>query len=899
MSVRNLEYLFYPQSIAVLGASTRPQSVGGTVMRNLLSAGFDGPIMPVNPKYESVGGVLAYADVNQLPLAPDLAVICTPPATVPGIIASLGDRGTRAAVVLTAGLEQPAGTSGVTLQQAMLDAARPHLMRILGPNCVGLLSSKCRLNASFAHTSSTPGGIAFLTQSGALSTAILDGTRSKGVGLSHFVSVGNSADVDFGDLLDFLASDPQTSSILMYIESVKHARKFMSAARAAARNKPVVAVKSGRVAEGARAAASHTGALAGADEVYDAAIRRAGILRVDTIEDLFDAVETLARAKPLRGEHLTILTNGGGPGVMATDALIRNGGQLAKLSPATVTALNGILPINWSKENPVDIIGDASAKRYCDALRVLLDDPAAGTILVLHAPTALVSSVEIAREVGAIARESTEPILTCWLGRDGVDAARKVLADDGVPGYYSPEDAVRAHLHMVMYRRNQQTLSEVPSTPTREPGTDVSLARSVVAAAAGADRQWLTEPEAKQVLTAYGIDTVTTRIAESPEQAVQQAIDIGFPVALKLLSPDITHKSDVGGVALALQSAEQVGVAAEQMWQRVSKSHPEARLEGFTVQQMVTRPGALELIVGAITDPVFGPAILFGQGGTAVEVIQDRALALPPLNAPLARDLISRTRVARLMAGYRDRPPVDGDAVCRVLNQVARLVADLPEVVELDINPLLADSRGVIALDARIRVRSSATAELPGMAIRPYPSELEATLDVAGQSLLVRPIRPEDERLLSDFCARINATDARFRFYGRDWPIAADELPRYTQIDYNREMALVAFTRPEVGEPEILGVARAISDPDGYEAELAVLVRSDIKGHGLGTALTRRLVEYCEKRGLAKLVGRTLPQNVRMVALAESMGFVTKAINGGDAIELTLQLPLPAGARAN
>jgi acetyltransferase len=629
MSVRNLDKLFEPASVAVIGASNRPLSVGSTVMRNLLAGGFEGAIMPVNPKYKAVAGVLAYPDVSALPVAPDLAVICTPAATVPGLIAALGERGTRAAVVLSAGLREGVDENGESLSLRMLQAARPHLLRIVGPNCLGLLSSPCGLNASFAP-------IAFIAQSGAVASAVLDWSISRGIGFSHFLSIGDAADVDAGDLLDYLGSDAETRSILLYLEQVTSARKFMSAARAAARNKPVIVIKAGREAEGAAAAASHTGALAGADEVYDAAIRRAGMLRVATIQDLFNAAETLGRGRLKPGDPLTIITNGGGAGVMATDALAAGGGELCVLSEETIAKLHEDLPANWSRANPIDIIGDAPVARFVAALRTVLANGGPQTVLLIYAPTAIVDSAEIARAVLPVIREAHHTVLTCWMGGAAVAEARRICADGGVPAFETPGAAVAAHLQMTTFRQNQQTLMETPASVPEEFTANATAARVIIDEAVAAGRELLTEPQAKAVLSAYGLPVVETRIARDADHARKLARELGFPVALKVLSPDITHKSDIGGVALDLEDEAAVAAAAAAMSQRVAELQPEARLTGFSVQQMARRPGAFELIVGAREDPVFGPVVLFGEGGTAVEVIADRSVGLPPLNMALA-----------------------------------------------------------------------------------------------------------------------------------------------------------------------------------------------------------------------------------------------------------------------
>ncbi|MAE63722.1 MAG: GNAT family N-acetyltransferase [Phycisphaeraceae bacterium] len=886
MSIRNLDHLFRPKSVAVFGASVQPHSVGATLMENLLGGGFGGPVFPVNPKYKAVSGIWAYPDAASLPETPDLAVLCTPPRTVPGIIDELGRRGTRAAVVLTAGLDRQRDAEGRTLREAMLDAAKPHLLRILGPNCVGIMLPPIGLNASFAHTAPLSGDIAFVTQSGALATGVLDSAKSSGVGFSCFVSLGNSADIDFGDVVDYLATDAHTRSILLYIESIRTARKFMSAARAASRSRTIVAVKAGRVAEGAAAAASHTGALAGADDVYEAALRRAGVLRVDTIEDLFDAVETLGRTRSLRGDRLAIFTNGGGPAVMATDALVRRGGRMAELGAETIARLDACLPSNWSRANPVDIIGDAPVDRYARTLEILSEDPNVDAVLFIHALTAIVPSADIARALVPIASKSTRNVLTCWLGRDGAATARRQFSDAGLPTYDSPEDAVGAFMQMVDYHRNQVTLMQTPpSVPERfEP--DQAAVTAVIRDVLSEDRELLTEPESKKVLAAYAIATVETRVASTPDDCEKVAMEIGLPVAIKIVSPDITHKSDVGGVVLDLETPQQVREAAGRMLRRLADLRPDAELSGISVQKMVRRPGAHELIVGTSVDPVFGPVLLFGQGGTAVEIVRDRAVGLPPLNIALAREIVGRTRVSRLLAGYRDRPAADLEAINLVLIKLSQLIADVPEIVELDINPLLADDRGVLALDARVRV---IRAQLPGtrrFAIRPYPNDLEEHASFVGQDIVLRPIRPEDESNHRAFFDRLSDEDVRFRFCGAVGSMPHAELARYTQIDFDREMAFIAARPSEGNGEETLGVVRALADPDNGKAEFAIVVRSDLKGKGLGHMLLDKMVRYSRKRGTGRLEGETMAGNVDMLGLARSMGFSLQRSSDGRTVKL-------------
>ncbi|MCA8959916.1 MAG: GNAT family N-acetyltransferase [Planctomycetes bacterium] len=872
MSVRNLQHLFRPESVAVFGASNRPQSVGRTVMRNLLEAGFPGPILPVNPHHSSVAGVLAYPDAAALPVVPDLAVVCAPPSVVPEIIRDVGARGTRAAVVMTAGLRDSAGSDGRSLRTELLEAARPHLLRVLGPNCVGLLVPGIGLNASFAPTSSLPGSIAFVSQSGALCTSVLDWARPRGIGFSHFVSLGDCADIDFGDTLDYLASDPETRAILLYVEAITGARKFLSAGRAAARNKPVIVVKAGRRAAGARAASSHTGALAGSDEVYDAAIRRAGMLRVRSIRDLFGAVETLSTTPRPRGERIAVVTNGGGPGVLAADAIADRGGRLAELSATTMQALDAALPSIWSRGNPIDLIGDAPVARYAAALRTVLDDPGVDAVLLIHSPTAIVPAARIAEAVVPICRETHKPVLTSWIGDGSVDAARRVVRSAGLPAYDTPEHAVRAFWQLIDYRHNQSILLETPRLAAVEIPTEAvtSVAERLASGVRGGSRV-LDEVEAKRVLSDYGIEVVRTKVASDADEAVALAHEIGHPVAVKVLHPEITHKSDVGGVALDLVDDAGVRAAVERIRESVaSRSIDVSRLR-YTVQPMVRRPGAHELIVGASTDPVFGPVILFGHGGTEVEIVADRAIALPPLNEAIVRDLIGRTRIARLLDGYRNRPGVDRAALVSTILRVGRLVTDHPEIVELDLNPVLADERGVIVLDARIGVAPPTTRDR--LAIRRYPTELEEWIDLPSGRFLVRPIRPEDEAAHQRLFERLSPADIHFRFFRTIRDLPHTEMARYTQIDYDREMAFIATRVDPAGNSETIGVVRAVTDPDNDEAEFGIIVASDEKHRGLGRILMEKMIRYCRGRGTRALVGEVLPDNSAMLSLARKLGF--------------------------
>lgn len=866
MSIRHLDALFSPASVAVIGASMRPASVGGTVWRNLNNGDFKGLLYAVNPKHAELGGVKAFASVADLPAAPELAVLCTPAASVVQLITELGARGTRAAIVLTAGLS-------AAQKQAMLDAARLHTLRILGPNCIGMLVPHLGLNASFAHTGALPGELAFVSQSGALVTAMLDWAGSRGIGFSHFVSLGERADVDFGDMLDFLGSDPKTRAILLYIESIEEPRKFMSAARAAARNKPVIVVKAGRSAAGQQAAASHTGALAGSDAVFDAAIARAGMLRVCTLQDLFLAAETLSRFNGNRADQLIVLTNGGGAGVMSADAAASEAVPLAALDDEIKARLDAVLPANWSHANPVDIIGDAPATRYVQALEALAHDPRSA-VLFIHAPTAIVPSLEIAQALLPLASAAPKRVLGCWLGDGAVAQARALFRTAGVPDFNTPEDAVRAFSLLRTYREHQTELLQTPPARSALHAVDLPRIRAIVSGVLASGRELLTEPEAKDLLEAAGLPVVATRVVGPDAQEAQAAAGaLGYPVALKILSFDISHKSDVGGVRLNLGSAAEVGEACATMLARVREQRPDAKVEGFTVQTMVRKKHAHELIVGASVDPVFGPTILFGQGGVAVEVLADTALALPPLNTALALAQIARTRVAKLLRGYRDEPAADLDAIAQVLVSVSQLLADVPELAELDINPLLANHEGAVALDARVRVSARRPAGAKNFAIQPYPQDLVETWDWQGQPVTLRPIRPEDEAQHRRFLEKLDPEDIRLRVFYSRRHIEHSELARLTQIDYAREMAFIATRPGPDGVEETLGAVRAAIDPDNIGAEFGVIVRSDLKGSGLGQKLMSKLIGHLRARGTQRIHGTVLRINRGMLELARALGF--------------------------
>jgi acetyltransferase len=870
MTIRNLDALFRPRSVAVIGASERPGSIGRILLENLMA--FPGEVLAVNQRHERVLERRAYRSVADLPAVPDLAVVATPAITVPTIVDQLAKRGVRGAIVVSAGLG--ARTDPGRALRTTLDAHRQRLLRLVGPNTLGLAVPPHGLNASFAHLAPTTGRIAFVTQSGAIATSVLDWATARGIGFSHLVALGDMLDVDFGDMLDYLANDGNTRAILLYMEAVTAPRKFMSAARAAARTKPVIVVKGGRHEISAAAAASHTGRLASGDAEYSAAFRRAGMLRVESLDELFDAVETLAVARVPRGRRLAIVTNGGGLGVLAVDELVERGGELALLGDTTLARLSGVLPGNWSRGNPVDIVGDAPPERFQAALEIVLEDPACDAVLVLHCPTAVSSGQAAARAVAdESARHPETPVFTSWIGERTARDARAELAMARLPTYDAPEHAVRAFMHRVEYQHSQELLLETPrSLPDFD--ADVEAVRAAFAAADADGREWLTPAEVRSVLKGYGIDVVEAVTVRTPSDAGREADRLGRPVALKIVSPDLVHKSDVGGVMLDLRGATVVEHAAELMRERVGADAPEARLEGFTIEPMLAAPGRLELIVGASSRGDFGPMVLFGEGGSAVEVVGDTTLELPPLNSLLARRMIERTRVYRRMRGFRRVPPVAIDAVVLVLTRISQLVVDWPRIAEVEINPLLASADGCVALDARLRLAAAQTASAAQLAICPYPKELECPVTVAGgRKLTLRPIRPEDEPALVRGFSRLSEDEIRSRFFAPMKQLPHVTAARFTQIDYDREMALVIAEPAADGAVELHAIVRLVADPDNARAEFAIIVERALTGLGLGSLLMSRLIDYARSKGIGELYGDVLEDNAVMRRLCRELHF--------------------------
>ncbi|MBY0361479.1 MAG: bifunctional acetate--CoA ligase family protein/GNAT family N-acetyltransferase [Phreatobacter sp.] len=879
MSLYRLDRLFAPRSVAVVGATDRPRSMGQALMANMVRAGFAGQLLPINPKHRTVAGLQAFASLSSLPAVPDLVVMATPGATIPALVEEAARLGVPAAVVISALDRQ-----GYETATSRLDAAvRGKGIRLVGPNCFGVIAPHGGVDASFASRQTRPGSLALVSQSGAIAAALLEWAEVRRIGFSGVVTLGDQLDVDIGDCLDYFAADYRTRAILVYIEAIKDVRKFMASARAAARSKPVIVLKAGRSLAAASAAKSHTGALAGADDVYAAAFARAGLVRVNDLDELIAAAETLSRYPAFSGDRLGIVTNGGGLGVLAVDALVDHGGRVAALAEATKAKLDAAMPPSWSGGNPIDIIGDADAARYAAAMEAVFEDRDIDAVLVMNCPTALLPSLDAAKAVATVVSDRKsrggrmKPVFTVWLGDQ--EAATDLFAQAGLPSYPTESEAVRGFMHMVRYRRGQDALMETPENAEIVSPEDLAALRAELDAAVKAQKRWLDPLLVDRILTAYGIPTVPIAAAATPREAGAFAapfLAAGQAIAVKILSPDITHKSDVGGVRLGLATREAVEAAVTEMLARVGRAMPQARIDGVMVQPMVYRPGAIELIAGLADDPTFGSVMLFGRGGKAVELIKDRALALPPLDMRIARDMIARTRISRQMAGYRDVPPVDTPKVAEILVRLSQLAADLPQVAEIDINPLLADAAGILALDARIAVGAPKAKGLvrgghPRFAIRPYPKEWEQDLVTdSGFACRVRPVRPEDEQLFRTFFERVDPDDIRQRFFAPVKEFSHAFIARLTQIDYARSMVLVAL---DPAGSDMLGAVRLHADPDNENAEYAIFVRSDQQGRGLGLSLMQLIIAYGRRQGTRRIYGQVLAENVRMLALARELGF--------------------------
>lgn len=875
MGPHYLDQLFTPKSIAVFGASERPNSVGALALQNLLEGEFSGPVYPINPAHEELHGQRCYAGIDDIQHPVDLAVVATPAPTVPEIIRQCGEHGVGAAVVLSAGFGEGGDGAGSRLQGAMLEEARRYGVRILGPNCLGLIRPRLGINATFSNNSAQRGSLALVSQSGALCTAILDWAQTRNVGFSAVVSLGDAADVDFGDLLDFLALDPDTDGILLYVEGLQSARRFMSGLRTAARLKPVVVIKAGRHAEGSRAAMSHTGAMVGGDDVFDAALQRAGVVRAMTIGQMFAAAQVLASRHRVQGRRLAIVTNGGGPGVMATDRAVDLGLTVAELGTVTMERMDEALPRQWSHANPVDILGDAPPERYGAAVTACVADPGVDGVLVMLTPQAMTRPTEAAQAVVEAAKQTDKPVLTCWMGGGQVEQARELMAGHNLPPFTSPEASVEAFSYLASYHFNQQLLMQTPGPLARHSEPDVEGARLIIEGALSEHRTLLSATETRALLRAFDIAVSPVLEAHSANEALIAAETIGFPVAMKINSPDVTHKSDVGGIRLNISNAQAVRGAYNELIDAVVKQRPEARINGVTIEKMYTGAYGRELLVGVVRDPVFGPAISFGAGGTAVEIVRDRAVALPPLNSFLADSLIGKTRMSKMLKAFRNMPTADLGAIKEVLRRVSEIVCELPQIRELDLNPLMADDKGATVLDARIAVDYHAPG--PGrydhMAIHPYPAHLVSHWQFAdGTNVTVRPIRPEDAEIEQNFVRNLSQEAKYFRFMQTLRELTPQMLVRFTQIDYDREMALIAVIWKDGQEVE-LGVARYAMNPDGRTCEFALVVADEWQRRGIGSRLMTSLMEAARHRGFETMEGEVLSDNTSMLMLVRNLGF--------------------------
>jgi acetyltransferase len=878
----SLDPFFCPTNVAVIGATETPNSVGRTVLWNLIQNPFGGTVFPVNPKRPNVLGIKAYPSIKEVPEKVDLAVIITPAPTVPALIGQCVDSGVKAAIVISAGFKE-LGAPGVELERQVMEQARRGKMRIIGPNCLGVMSPVSGLNATFAGAMARPGNVAFISQSGALLTAILDWSLREQVGFSAFVSTGSMLDVGWGDLIDYLGNDRKTSSIIIYMESIGDARAFLSAAREVALTKPIIVIKAGRTEAAAKAAASHTGSLTGSDEVLAAAFRRCGVLRVQNIADVFYMAEVLAKQPRPNGPRLTILTNAGGPGVLATDALITSDGELATLSEETIRQLSTFLPPSWSHNNPIDVLGDAGPGRYAKTLEMAAEDPNSDGLLVILTPQDMTDPTKTAEAVKPYAHIDGKPVIASWMGGADVQAGEEILNRAGIPTFPFPDTAARAFVYMWRYTYNLRGLYETPMLATRggeDEYTREQAIRLSIGAAREEGRTLLDEAESKELLLAYGISTTRTLVARGPEEAVAAAKQIGYPAVVKLFSRTITHKTDVGGVKLGLADAAGVRGAFEAIKASVTAKAGAEHFQGVTVQPMVKVADAYEIILGSSLDPQFGPVLLFGSGGQLVEVYKDRALGLPPLNATLARRMMEQTKIYAALRGVRGRKPVDLAALEQLLVRFSQLVVEQRWIKEIDINPLLVSSEQIIALDARVVLHEPSVTEdqIPKLAIRPYPSKyVTHTKTKDGVPVTLRPIRPEDEPLLVRFHQKLSERSVRLRYFSAfklDLRTTHERLTRVAFIDYDREMAIVAQHFDEKsGEREILGVARLSRVPGRAEAEFALLLRDDWQNRGLGSQMLRILLAVARDEKLARVTADILPENLEMQRVSQKLGF--------------------------
>jgi len=882
MSRHPISYLFQPKSIAVIGASDKPNRAGNRIVRNLLQGGFSGPIMPVTPKYPAVCGVLAYNSIDKLPMVPDLAIIAVNAQRLSDVLIELGRAGCKYATIMAAGINDLPVTAAGNGTQQISAIAKKYGIRLLGGSSLGLQLPHIGLNASLSHIQALPGKVAFISQSSSVATTMLDWANHNNIGFSHFISIGEAIDIDFNELLDYLGRDQKTQAILLYIDSIKDHRHFMSAARSAARSKPILVIKSGKTKEGAISVSHHSGGLYhGSDLVYDAAFRRAGMLRVNNLHELFAAFETLAHAKPLKGERLAIVTNGGAPGIMAVDALISRGGKLAQLEPEIIDQLDKILPPYWSRTNPVDIAGDSTPERFSQAISIMLSSKNIDTLLIIHSPSAVAAGEVYAEKILTVIAQQAKTnrlnILTNWTGEQSAYAARRLLRKKGLPTYRTPEGAVGAFMHMVEYRRNQKILQQTPKSMSRHIQSDANLVRSLAQQHLAQGITQLDLGQAQPILAAYGLSCINTRHAQDPKQAKVIAAEIGFPIALKIEAPELAYKSDVGGVVLNLNNADEVEQAAKAMLERVSSFESGVKITGLSIQKMAQTAGAQELRFAMHNDPVFGPVLYIGEGGSDWNLSQDAAVALPPLNTALARYMLINALKTDKIKDRKALQALDINALSTIVTQLSYLIVDCPEIEALDINPMLVAGNDITLLDVSITLAHSDCDGASRLAIRPYPKEHEELFSLRdGREVLLRPIIAEDEQSHFEFNDSLSKEDRYKRFFGEVGQLSHEAMAKMTQIDFDREMAFIASYKDPAGKFHTLGVVRAITDPQNNETEFAVVIRSDLQGQGLGKKLMQKMIAYCQQRGTQTMIGITLPQNSGMVSLARKLGFKVK-----------------------
>jgi len=879
-----LTALFEPKSVAVIGASDRENSVGNIIFKNILSSGYKGRLYAINPKHDTIQGQQAYKSIEEIGARVEMAVIATRPQTVPQLIEQCGRSGVRNVIIIAAGFSE-AGHIGAALERKVLEIARSYNVRILGPNCLGIIRPELGLNATFTKISAKAGNLALVSQSGAMCSAVLDWAKANDVGFSSVISIGMTADVDFGEILDYLIYDSRTHYILMYVEGIRNARRFMSAMRSAARIKPIILLKAGRHEAGAMATATHSGMAAVSDTVFDAAVRRAGVVRVQNVGQLFYAAKALAsKFRPL-GNRLAIITNGGGPGAMAADRAGDMGIPLAELTNETMAVLNKALPTNWSHANPIDIGGDATPERYRDAIMAVTHDANVDSTLVMLSPQAMTDPLAVAQAIIEVADKLNRSLICCWMGEDQVREARKLLEDAGIPAFRMPETAIELFHHISKYYRNQKLLLQTPE-PTRQHGRpEAEGAKMLIEALLAERRKVLSEMESKAILRAFKVPVAQTMVARTATEALLLAEQIGFPIAMKVDSPDLPHKSDAGGVRLNIVNAPAVRNAYHDIIDTVQKRRPDARINGVSIEPFLSRPNGRELMIGVFRDPIFGPVITFGAGGFDVEIFSDRSVALPPLNRFLAKDLIESTRAAKILGQFHNMPPADREAIKEVLLCISEMVCELPWIQELDLNPLIVDENGAIAADARIVIDHAASAtgdRYAHMSIYPYPVHLIQEWQMNdGQVVTIRPIRPEDADMEQEFVKAMSDESRYYRFMDTLRELTQTMLVRFTQIDYDREMALVATIALEVEDnvdgiepPEKqIGVARYVVNPDGESVEFALAVGDDWQKCGVGRKLMTALIECARMKGYRAVVGDVLSTNAKMFRLMTSLGF--------------------------